>query len=118
MLPKVPVDQLTPGKTGPVLYVLAHQDDEILTLAKIIQERKQGREIYAVWITDGGKSADPNKREAESRAAMRMIGVENERLFFLRYPDTKSNEWIGEAYAATLDLAVTYQVGQVCSPAY
>src|SRR5947208_1619604 len=80
---KVSIDELSPPTPQPVLYVFAHQDDEMFVSPKMILEVNRGTPITAVWITDGGKSANPKQRQEESTAAMQMIGVPRERLHFL-----------------------------------
>jgi LmbE family N-acetylglucosaminyl deacetylase len=118
LLRKVSIDALAPQKSRAVLYLFAHQDDEMLVLPKMILEAKRGSRILAIWITDGGKTADPRRREGESREAMRMIGVPESHLHFLRFPDTKAVLHIHEAYEQCLRIAEQNDVAQIVSPAY
>jgi LmbE family N-acetylglucosaminyl deacetylase len=115
---KVSIDELSPKLPQPVLYVFAHQDDEIFVLPKMILEVKRGTPIAAVWITDGGKSANPKQRQEESTAAMEMIGVPRERLHFLGYPDSKSFEHFRPAFDQTVAIASELKPAQIVSPAY
>jgi LmbE family N-acetylglucosaminyl deacetylase len=102
----------------PVLYVFAHQDDEILILAKMRLDVKHGRVVHAVWITDGGKGGDSVERERESRAVMKMTGVPDENLHFLGFPDQNSARHIAAAYTQVLTLVNTNQFAELVTPAY
>jgi LmbE family N-acetylglucosaminyl deacetylase len=115
---KVSIDELSPKSPQAVLYVFAHQDDEMFVLPKMILEVKRGTPVAAVWITDGAKSANPKQRQEESTAAMEMIGVPHERLHFLGYPDSKSFEHFRPAFDRTLAVASELKPAQIVSPAY
>ena len=115
---EVPLHELTAGIAGPVLYVFAHQDDEILVLGKMILEIRAGVAVHAVWITDGRKAANPVKRERESRRAMKRIGVAETNLHFLRYPDQKSVQVIPTAFDQMRSLAKAVAPAHIVSPAY
>src|SRR3989339_224783 len=39
-----------------VIYFLPHQDDEMVLLGSIFQNLEQGKDVYTVMVTDGGKS--------------------------------------------------------------
>ncbi|HTL30278.1 MAG TPA: PIG-L family deacetylase [Tepidisphaeraceae bacterium] len=115
---KVSIDQLSPPPPQAVLYVFAHQDDEMFVLPKMILEVKRGNPVHAVWITDGGKSADPKQRQEESIAAMELIGVPRENLHFLGYRDSHSFETLRPAYDQAIAVAEQIKPAQVMSPAY
>ncbi len=78
---------LTDVKKTNVLYVFAHEDDEVDVTAKIASDLSSGKEVYCVWVTNGDKAGDPAVRQNESRTVMKLINVPQENLFFLGYPD-------------------------------
>ena len=101
-----------------VLYVFAHQDDEIFVLARMHRDVNAGREVYAVWITNGAFEGKPNKREEESRAVMAMAGVPEANLRFLRFPDHDSCRYLPEIYDEVRKLRKSWNVTKIVSPAY
>lgn len=69
---------------GPVaLFLFAHQDDEFGVFARIEQELRTGRRALCVYVTDGAATADPNLREAESRAVLQKLGVPTNDILFV-----------------------------------
>ena len=65
------------------LFLFAHQDDEFGVFARIEQERRAGRQVRCVYVTDGAATADPDSRDAESRAVLRQLGVQADDILFL-----------------------------------
>lgn len=112
------IGPLCAATESPVLYLFAHQDDEILALPKLIHDVKEGRPVHAVWITDGSRSANPVRREQESRAVMKLVGVPESHLHFLGFPDQKSHLYL-PAIHEKLSLIVPQQAfAEIVSPAY
>ncbi len=101
-----------------ILYLFAHQDDEILILAKLLADVRGGAAVRAVWITDGGKGGDPAKREAESREVMRRAGLPNDRLHFLHFPDTKSVQHLKAIDEQCAAIAAIDPPAEIVSPAF
>lgn len=69
----------------PALFLFAHHDDEFfiaVTMRRLVAARLP---VAAVWLTRGGLHGD--RREAESRQAMELIGVDPSSQYFLRLPD-------------------------------
>ena len=101
---ELPVEQLA---AGPVLVLAPHPDDEVLCCAGYIEQaRRAGRQVYIVWMTSGdGFEMDeillshrvkvsPEelrqlglRRMNEARVAASVLGVAEDHLFFLGYPD-------------------------------
>jgi LmbE family N-acetylglucosaminyl deacetylase len=107
--------------TGPALYVFAHQDDEIFILGKMWAEVRQGREVHAIWITDGAKAVRPGhawEREKESRSVMERIGVPQDRLHFLGFPDTESFKHLAAVLDRVMGIADSRPFAEATSPAY
>lgn len=101
-----------------VLYIFAHQDDEVMIAARIKNDMNAGRKVDVVWITNGDKGGDPVVREKESRAAMAFLGVPESGLHFLGYEDQASHTTLKEAYLKTLEIARAAAPDVVFSNAY
>jgi len=69
---------------GDVVFVFAHQDDEVGALTRIAFEARAGERVWCAYLTDGGKHADPAVRDAESQRVLARIGVDPARIGFLR----------------------------------
>ncbi|MEW5946335.1 MAG: PIG-L deacetylase family protein [bacterium] len=105
-------------KEETVLYVFAHQDDEVCIAARMRSDVAAGRRVEAVWTTRGDKSGDPEVREKEARAAMAFVGVPDSALHFLGFEDQNSHATLVEAYLKTLEIALKAQPDEVFSNAY
>jgi LmbE family N-acetylglucosaminyl deacetylase len=86
-----------PGGLGAadVLVIAPHPDDETLMAAGVIaRERTAGRRVAVAIVTNGDLSCerDGYLREAESVAAMKRLGLREEDIFFLGYPDGHLDE--------------------------
>jgi LmbE family N-acetylglucosaminyl deacetylase len=66
-----------------VLFVFAHQDDEVGAYSRIAFEVHAGHRVWCVFLTDGAKNVRPHVRDAESLRVLRRLGVEAERVAFL-----------------------------------
>ena len=61
---------------GDVLFVFAHQDDEVAAAPRIRLVVSQGRRVVVAFLTDGGGGGvRPEVRDAESREALATLGV-------------------------------------------
>ncbi len=74
---------LTDSNTPVALFLFAHQDDEFGIFARIEQERLAGRRVCCVYITDGAATAGPDRRDAESQAVLRRLGVAPQDILFV-----------------------------------
>jgi LmbE family N-acetylglucosaminyl deacetylase len=75
-------------KSDIVLAVGAHPDDIELGCGGVIAAAAaRGKRVIAVFLTKGEKSGDPETRALESRAALKILGV-NE-VYFGDFPDTE-----------------------------
>ena len=66
-----------------VLFVFAHQDDEVGAFSRIAFEVRAGQRVWCVFLTDGAKKVRPHVRDAESLRVLRRLGVAGERVAFL-----------------------------------
>ena len=94
-----------PAPAKKVIYLFAHEDDEIFILAKMATDLGNGCDVHAVWVTDGSGTADPAIREKESRAAMKMVGLPESNLHFLGYQDRYSYKHLDAVLADVLKIA-------------
>jgi LmbE family N-acetylglucosaminyl deacetylase len=66
-----------------VLFVFAHQDDEVGCLTRIAFEQRSGNRVWCAYLTDGATSAPAEVRDAESLRILARFGVARERIGFL-----------------------------------
>ncbi|MEW6201605.1 MAG: PIG-L family deacetylase [bacterium] len=101
-----------------ILYLFAHQDDEISIIVRMSTNVKEGNDVFAVWITDGAVSGTPDVREKESRDVMEMLGIPKENLYFLGYPDMDSYRHLPEIFSDVKKIAEEIHPAEIISNAY
>ncbi|MFH1538331.1 MAG: PIG-L family deacetylase [bacterium] len=101
-----------------VLYIFAHQDDEIPILVKMALDVRGGRDVHVIWITDGAVTAPPSIREKESRGVMEMIGVPQKNLDFLGHPDQYSYKHLYMAFRDVMEIAEKHHFAEITNNAY
>ena len=65
-----------------VLFVFAHQDDEVGAVSRIAFEVRAGHRVWCAFLTDGAKKVRPGVRDAESLRVLRRLGVAGDRVAF------------------------------------
>jgi LmbE family N-acetylglucosaminyl deacetylase len=65
------------------LFLFAHQDDEYSAAPWILEELAAGNEVACAFLTSGDFRSDPAVRDAESREALRALGVAAGSIVFL-----------------------------------
>ncbi|WP_090438518.1 PIG-L deacetylase family protein [Duganella sp. CF458] len=65
------------------LFLFPHQDDEFGVFYQIEQERRAGRRVFCIFVTDGSTTADPLRRNAESHAVLQRLGVAPDAILFV-----------------------------------
>lgn len=80
-----------------ILFVFAHQDDEIAAATRILAARRNGDDVVCVYLTDGALRVPAAVRNEESRRALARLGVTD--LRFASHPDGNLPEHAGEALA-------------------
>ena len=91
-----------------MLFVLAHQDDEVFLSTRIERERACGHAAWCAFLTDGrARGADPARRNAESLRVLGRLAVDAGHVRFSRsVPDgqlplylepslAELSEWLG-----------------------
>jgi len=96
-LPRITVRllrQITmPGKRDTLVIFAAHQDDETLGAgAYMAAASREGVTVYVVFASDGNARGLGEVRKAEALQAMRILGVPQEQVLFLDYPDGRLSE--------------------------
>jgi len=83
--------ELAPASAGQkVLVFTPHPDDETIAAGGYIaQSIRNGADVRIVLVTDGDKYHKKITRYSEFRTATGMLGVKDDSLFFLGYPDGK-----------------------------
>jgi LmbE family N-acetylglucosaminyl deacetylase len=66
-----------------VLFVFAHQDDEMAAASRILFERARGAIVHCAFLTDGGLTAAPSIRDRESLRALTELGVDGTHIAFI-----------------------------------
>lgn len=81
----------SPERAGiDVLVIAPHPDDEVLLAGGVMARAvEQGRRVAVIIVTNGDYSCerDGYLREAESIAALKLLGVKESDVHFLGYPD-------------------------------
>jgi LmbE family N-acetylglucosaminyl deacetylase len=65
------------------LFLFAHQDDEFGVFFQLERERQAGRRVCCVYVTDGSATADPDRRNVESRGVLQRLGVATDDILFV-----------------------------------
>jgi N-acetylglucosamine malate deacetylase 1 len=80
-----------------ILFVFAHQDDEIAGATRMLRAVRNGDHVQCVYLTDGAFRVPAAIRNEESRRALARIGVTGIR--FGAFPDGNLPEHVSEALA-------------------
>ena len=66
-----------------VLFVFAHQDDEVGISTRVAYEAAAGNRVWCVYLTDGASKVPAAVRDAESVRALARLGVDRAHVVFL-----------------------------------
>lgn len=69
--------------TAVILFVFAHQDDEVAAASRIEFELAEGADVFCAFLTDGGSGVPPGIRNRESLAVLESLGVRSDRIAFI-----------------------------------
>ena len=73
-----------PAAADQVLFIFAHQDDEMAAASRILYEHARGAAVLCAYLTDGSLGpASAAVRDGESLAALTELGVDPSRVFFI-----------------------------------
>jgi len=100
-----------------ILFLFAHQDDEVFVAPRIAYECKRNATPYVVYFTDGMIT-----RDAESRTVLRRLGVAEDQIFFLgteaHIPDGKLVDHLQECFEHLLDKIGGNRFDEIYMPAW
>jgi LmbE family N-acetylglucosaminyl deacetylase len=68
-----------------ILFVFAHQDDEIAGATRMLRARRNGDPVQCAYLTDGASRVPASVRNEESRRALARLGVTD--VLFATFPD-------------------------------
>jgi LmbE family N-acetylglucosaminyl deacetylase len=90
------------GKDATQLFLLAHQDDELFVMTRLLEALRKKDDVAVIFMTDGGsKSAVRNR---ESRSVLERIGLAPHRIRFVGsengLPDGTLHTHLDRAFAA------------------
>ena len=66
-----------------VLFVFAHQDDEVAAVSRIVYELERGADVYCAYLTDGAWNVVADVRDAETKSVLTQLGVAADNIFFI-----------------------------------
>jgi LmbE family N-acetylglucosaminyl deacetylase len=69
------------------LFLFAHPDDDVFIAGTMKLLLDSGAEIHCVWATSGDYFGLEKKREEQLSDAMKILGVPDDHLHLLRFPD-------------------------------
>jgi LmbE family N-acetylglucosaminyl deacetylase len=73
-----------PAAPDRVLFIFAHQDDEMAAASRILFERARNSVVFCAFLTDGTLGrATARVRDAESTVALASLGVAPSRILFI-----------------------------------
>jgi len=97
-----------------ILFVLAHQDDEVAAATRILLALREGHRVRCVFLTDGAFRVPSSVRNDESQRALKRLGVTD--VIFGSFPDGNLPEHANEALAFLESSAG--DAGEVCTLAW
>jgi len=114
---------------GVVVITAPHMDDEVLACGGTIAQLPQKNRIHLIYATDGSRSPAPAlpivdsaspdlglMRMQESKAALQILGVPEENLHFLGFPEARLKERIKEFSDSLFTLIKTINPNHVITP--
>lgn len=110
------------GSRMHLLFVFAHQDDEVAAATRMLDALRSGAAVSCVYLTDGaGGRAPSHVRDEETRHVLTRLGVELARVHFLGsehgIPDGALHRHL-DAALALLEARVTEPVDELVTLAW
>jgi LmbE family N-acetylglucosaminyl deacetylase len=114
---------------GVVVITVPHMDDEVLACGGTIARLPQKDRIHLIYATDGSRSPAPAlpsldsasadlgmMRMHESKAALKLLGVPEQNLHFLGFPEARLKKWTKEYSQSLVKLIRTINPDHVITP--
>jgi LmbE family N-acetylglucosaminyl deacetylase len=111
---------MTPKK---ILFLLAHQDDEVFVVPRISYELSRGARPLFIYLTSGvAEDPSENERDNESRACLTRLGVEDEQIIFLgtesRIPDGCLVNHLEQCFLSLVEKTRDYTFDEIYTPSW
>jgi LmbE family N-acetylglucosaminyl deacetylase len=105
-----------------ILFLLAHQDDEIFIAPRISYELSRGAAPFFVFLTNGVTGGDRSERDNESRACLKRLGVHEEQIVFLgtefHIPDSQLVSHLEQCFGSLIEKIKGYAFDEIYAPAW
>ena len=106
-----------------ILFLLAHQDDEVFIVPRILYELSRGALPFFVYLTNGMAAGEiGNERDKESRACLMRLGVAEELIIFLgtesRIPDGHLVNHLEQCFLSLLEKTKRHTFDDIYTPAW
>jgi LmbE family N-acetylglucosaminyl deacetylase len=106
-----------------ILFLLAHQDDEVFIAPRISYELCRGASLFFLYLTNGvAFGEDPSVRDNESRACLKRLGVREEQIVFLgtelHIPDNQLVSHLERCFGSLIERIKGYTIDEVYAPAW
>jgi len=106
-----PQTSVASGALGPsnILVMASHPDDDIITSAGVIARAvRRGGQVHVVYLTNGDSSGidEGAERQNEAVASQDVLGVSEDNLVFLGYPDGYTED-LRTTYTGPTDVMTT-----------
>ncbi len=107
-------------KAQKILLVVAHQDDEVFILSRLIKHLENGADVKIVWTSHSISDGEDYRKQriSESKNAMGLIGISLNNLCFLNLPDGETYKYPNEIKEKLEDILLKYKPSIVYIPAY
>lgn len=98
------------------LLVVAHPDDELYSCALLKRLVEAGKNLHVIFITSGDAGTSPEIREKEALESMKLIGVNPNKVHFLRIQELQFPKKIKDVVQEALQIAklnkIDFVIGQ------
>jgi LmbE family N-acetylglucosaminyl deacetylase len=106
-----------------LLFLLAHQDDEVFVAPRILYERRRGADIRVIYLTTGAPNLRQTQiRNEESRVALQQLSVGKEHIFFLgsefNIPDGRLVNKLEKCFATLINAVEGESYDEIYAPAW
>lgn len=106
-----------PKENERIIIFAPHPDDETISCGGYIQRAIKNRSnVYVVLITDGNKRHKKMIRYKEFKNATSKLGIKEENLIFLNYPDGKVSNFKNELFEDFYEIIRVYKPDIVFIP--
>jgi LmbE family N-acetylglucosaminyl deacetylase len=111
---------MTPPKK--ILFICAHQDDEVFVRSRISLALRGGITPYFVYLTNGAVKGSSAIRDDESRRFLKRLGVSEKQIIFLgtefRIPDGDLVSHLQTCFARLLERLGDHVFNEIYAPAW